>query len=187
MSSRNTLIRSLHDVGAAAWFGGSLMGAVALNGASRDLDDPREPLALAASGWARWSPVAAAAIGAHLIGGLGLVLENRSRVKHQSGTTGNTILKTVLTGAAIASTTYSGILGAHLASDADAAVDGATVPSGSTPNRVAKAQQQQRILQWVTPVLTGAIIVLGAQQGEQQKPGEIVKGAVEKAVHRARR
>jgi len=26
MSERNTLLRSMHDVGAAAWFGGSLMG-----------------------------------------------------------------------------------------------------------------------------------------------------------------
>jgi hypothetical protein len=40
-SSRNTVVRSMHDVGAAGWFGGSLMGAVALNGASKDvsLDD----------------------------------------------------------------------------------------------------------------------------------------------------
>src|ERR1700722_18052981 len=28
--------------------------------------------------------------------------------------------------------------------------------------------QQLRILQWATPVLTGALIVLGVQQGEQQ-------------------
>ncbi|MDT5205049.1 MAG: hypothetical protein QOD34_1685, partial [Mycobacterium sp.] len=34
MSTRNTVIRSLHDLGAAAWFGGSLMGAVGLNGAA---------------------------------------------------------------------------------------------------------------------------------------------------------
>ena len=34
MSSRNTLVRSLHDLGAAAWFGGSLMGAVGVNGAA---------------------------------------------------------------------------------------------------------------------------------------------------------
>ena len=32
MSSRTTIARSLHDVGAAAWFGGSLMGAVGVNG-----------------------------------------------------------------------------------------------------------------------------------------------------------
>jgi hypothetical protein len=31
MAQDNTLARSLHDVGLAAWFGGSLMGAVGLN------------------------------------------------------------------------------------------------------------------------------------------------------------
>lgn len=36
MPERNTVIRSLHDLGLAAWFGGSLMGAVGLNGAAQD-------------------------------------------------------------------------------------------------------------------------------------------------------
>lgn len=31
MSERNTIVRSLHDVGLAAWFGGSPAGAVAVN------------------------------------------------------------------------------------------------------------------------------------------------------------
>ena len=35
--SGNSLVRSLHDLSAAAWFGGSLMGAVGLNGAASDL------------------------------------------------------------------------------------------------------------------------------------------------------
>jgi hypothetical protein len=39
-SNRNTVVRSMHDIGAAAWFGGSLMGAVALNGATTDIGDP---------------------------------------------------------------------------------------------------------------------------------------------------
>jgi hypothetical protein len=58
-SSSNTLVRSLHDVGAAGWFGGGLMGAVGLNGASKDISDPAERSRIAASGWARWAPVSA--------------------------------------------------------------------------------------------------------------------------------
>jgi hypothetical protein len=34
MAQVNTVARSLHDLGLAAWFGGSLMGAVGLNGAA---------------------------------------------------------------------------------------------------------------------------------------------------------
>ena len=185
-STRNTVIRSMHDVGVAAWFGGSLMGAVGVNGATRTVAGPQNDLAVAASGWARWSPVAAAAIGVHVIGGVGLILANRGRVAGQSGVSANTAVKTVLTGAAIASTVYSGILGAHLAEQSDAPVEAATVPSAQTPQQVARSQQQLRVLQWVTPALTGALIVLGAQQGEQQKPAEIAKGVAAKALRRAR-
>ncbi len=147
---------------------------------------PQNDLAVAASGWARWSPVAAAAIGVHVIGGVGLILANRGRIAGQSGVSANTAVKTVLTGAAIASTVYSGILGAHLAEQSDAPVEAATVPSAQTPQQVARSQQQLRVLQWVTPVLTGALIVLGAQQGEQQKPAEIAKGVAAKTLRRAR-
>ena len=60
------------------------------------------------------------------------------------------------------------------------------MPSSDTPDNVARLQQQQRILQWVTPALTGGILILGAQQGEQQRASEqlrtrgwsTVKGAV---------
>ena len=42
MAARNTLVRSLHDLGLAAWFGGTLMGAVGLNGATAKAKDPAE-------------------------------------------------------------------------------------------------------------------------------------------------
>jgi hypothetical protein len=183
-NSRNTVIRSLHDVGAAAWFGGALMGAVALNGASKDISDPAERAKIAASGWARWSPVAAAAIGAHVLGGAGLVLAHRGRIRSQAGVTANTAAKTVLTAAALGSTAYSGVLGAKLAKADSVQAEGGTVPSAATPGDVAKAQQQLRILQWVIPVLTAALIVLGAQQGEQQRPGQRLRGLGMKARQR---
>jgi hypothetical protein len=34
----NTVARTLHDLGLAAWFGGSLMGATGLNGAASVVD-----------------------------------------------------------------------------------------------------------------------------------------------------
>jgi hypothetical protein len=185
VSNRNTVIRSLHDVGAAAWFGGSLMGAVGLNGASQDVSDPTERTAVAASGWARWSPVAAIAIGAHLVGGAGLVLAHRDRIRNQSGVTANTAVKAALTAAALGTTVYSGVLGAKLANAESAAAEGGTIPGYDTPDDVAKAQQQLRVLQWVTPVLTGALVILGAQQGEQQRPAERLRGLGRKAASKA--
>ena len=173
-SSRNTVVRSMHDVGAAGWFGGSLMGAVALNGASKDVSDPAERSKIAASGWARWAPFAAVAIGAHLLGG-GLLLAHRDRVRNQAGVGANTAIKTVLTVAALGTTAYSGLLGAKLSRAADVETEGGTVPAGTTPDDVAQTQQQLRILQWITPILTGALVMLGAQQGEQQRPGQRIR------------
>jgi len=69
MSQRNTAARMMHDIGLAAWFGGSLMGAVGVNGAANDVADPAERTRVASAGWARWTPYNAAAIGAHLVGG----------------------------------------------------------------------------------------------------------------------
>src|SRR4051794_28909738 len=38
----NLIARSVHDLTAAAWFGGSLMGAIGLNGAAAQAKDPAE-------------------------------------------------------------------------------------------------------------------------------------------------
>lgn len=182
----NVIVRSLHDVGVPAWFGGSLMGALGLNGASHEVNDPTERADIAAAGWARWSPVAAAAIGSHVVGGVGLVVANSDRVFNQKGVTANTTVKALLTLAAIGATAYSGVLGAKLATSTPSETAGGTKPSATTPNGDATIQQQLRVLQWVTPVLTGTLIVLGAQQGEQQSTGEVLKGRARKALTRAR-
>jgi uncharacterized membrane protein len=175
-SNRNVIVRSLHDLGAAAWFGGTLMGAVGVNGGSKDVKDPAERTAVAAAGWARWAPVSAAAIGAHLVGATGLLLANRDRVRDQKGAGANTVIKAALTAAAIGTTVYSGILGAKIAAEGGSApAEGGTVPSSDTPDNVATLQQRQRILQWATPALTGGILILGAQQGEQQRASEQVR------------
>ena len=186
MSETNTIARIMHDVGLAAWFGGSLMGAVGLNGAASDVSDVNERARIASSGWARWTPVNAAAIGAHLVGGAILTAANRGRVKHQKGATANTVVKTVLTGAALAATAYSGVLGSKVASAGDVPAEGGAKPHSATPTDIAQAQQQLRALQWAIPAPTGTVLALGAQQGEQQRPSQIVKGVARKAADRAR-
>jgi hypothetical protein len=85
MSQRNTIVRGLHDLGLGVWFGGSLAGAVAVNGAAADVPAPATRLRVANAGWARWTPVNTAAIPVHLIGGAGLLRANRGRIAAQSG------------------------------------------------------------------------------------------------------
>lgn len=187
MNERHTIVRAMHDMGAAIWLGGSLMGAVGLNGASRDVRDSRDRARVASAGWARWAPISAAAVGAHVVGGLGLLLANRGRVRGQSGVTANTAIKTVLTVVAIGTTVYSGVLGAKVAKAGKVEAEGGAVASPETPDDVAAAQQQLRGLQWATPVLTAAIVALGSQQGEQQRPGQMFDGFTAKVARLAGR
>lgn len=69
--------RSLHDLGLATWFGGSLMGAVGLNGAAAQVEEPKQRLRVANSGWNRWTPVNLAGIAAHPGGGAVLLGANK--------------------------------------------------------------------------------------------------------------
>jgi len=174
VNSRNTVVRSMHDVGLAAWFGGALMGAIGLNGAANEVTDPSDRARVASAGWGRWAPVNAAAIGAHLIGGIGLILGNRTRLAVHGGTRTNTIVKSALTGVTLASTAFSGWKGAQVAKAGAIPADGGVIPSEQTPPDTAAAMQQLRIAQWVTPAVTAVLIVLGAQQGEQQRPAQLL-------------
>jgi len=175
-TNRNTMARTLHDIGAAAWFGGSLMGAVGVNGAAADVRDPIESTRVAQAGWGRWTPVNLAAIGLHLIGGSVMTWENKGRISAQKGVLATTIAKTVVTGAALGVTAYSRVLGEQVMQAGDVPTEGGTTPSTTTPQKVADAQRRLHILQWVVPGLTGSIIGLSAYMGEQQRPTQVTKG-----------
>jgi hypothetical protein len=176
MSTDDTFVRSMHDLGMGAWFGGSLMGAIGLNGAADDVHDPRERIQVATAGWGRWAPVNAAAIGVHLIGALGMLRANQDRVRHQQGVGASSGVKTALTVAALAATAYAGVLGRQAAEGEGEPAAGSVEPSAGTPPAAAAAQQRLRVVQWVIPVLTGGLTVISALQGEQQKPGSQAAG-----------
>lgn len=169
MSGRNTFIRSLHDIGLAAWFGGGLMGATGLNGAASRAANPQERASLSSDGWAIWTPWQVAAVGVHAIGGAGLIISNRNRLNAQPGATANTVAKLAVTVAAAGVTAYSGFLGTKVKKNAGQGASGATDPSATSSPELASAQKQLKVLQWAIPGLTGVLLVLGAQQGEQQR------------------
>jgi hypothetical protein len=174
----NTLARSLHDLGLATWFGGSLMGAVGLNGAAAVVDQPAQRLRVANAGWARWTPVNLAGIAAHLADGAVLLTGNKGRLATQRGVASATVAKATVTGLALAATAYARALGERLMQAGDAPVEGGTTPAGDTPPDLAGAQRQLTVLQWVIPGLTGAALVLNALMGEQQRPQQVKSGLV---------
>jgi hypothetical protein len=178
MAQDSTLARSLHDLGLATWFGGSLMGAVGLNGAAAVVDQPAQRLRVARR-LARWTPVNLAGIAAHLAGGAVLVAGNKGRLATQRGVAGATLTKATVTGLALAATAYSRALGQRLMQAGDAPVEGGTTPAGDTPPELANAQRQLTVLQWVIPGLTGAALVLNALMGEQQRPQQVTSGLLQ--------
>ena len=180
MPDRNTLAHVMHDAGLAAWFGGSLMGAVGVNGAAADVDDPRQRARVANAGWNRWTPVNAAAIGIHLLGAAQIAKANKGRIATQKGVLGNTVVKTALTGGALAATAYARYLGKKVKDAGDVPVAGGTEPMATTPPEVAKSQKQLKTLQWAIPGLTGAVLASASLHEEQQRPAQVVMGTLKK-------
>jgi len=185
MSERNTLAHAMHDIGLAAWFGGSLMGAIGVNGAAADVDDPRQRARVANAGWGRWTPVNALAIGAHLVGGAQLLKANKGRVANQKGVLANTNTKLALTAGALGATAYARVLGQKLMKAGDVPVAGGTDSLATTPPEVAKAQKQLSALQWAIPGLTGAMLASSALHEEQQRPSQVVSGVIKGLPARA--
>ena len=177
-SDDNTIARTLHDLGLASWFGGSLMGAAGLNGAASVVDDPTQRLRVANSGWARWTPLNLAGIAAHLAGGAVLTGGNKGRLAGQQGAATASTVKTALTMAALGTTAYARVLGKKLEHAGDVPVEGGTTPSPATPDEVTRAQRQLTVLQWAIPVLTGAVLVVSARMGEQQRPTQATGGLI---------
>jgi hypothetical protein len=178
----NTVARTLHDLGLATWFGGSLMGATGVNGAAAVVQDPTQRLRVANSGWARWTPLNLAGIAAHLAGGAVLTGANKGRLAGQQGVAATSTVKTALTVAALGSTAYARVLGKKLERAGDVPVEGGTTPSPTSPDEVTRAQRQLTVLQWVIPALTGGLLIINARMGEQQRPTQVSKGLVRRLL-----
>ena len=164
MTAYSTIVRATHVLTNAAWFGGSLAGAAALNPAARTGDDARERAQIADEGWRRWGPVQGAAVGLHLLSGIAILADNRRRVVAHRPTATAVVLKTALTGAAIVVSAEAYRSGAELGEALERADE-----DPAAKHRARKLTQRMSWLQWGTPAATAAILVLDAYLGEQQR------------------
>jgi len=192
MSKSELAWRSLHDIGLAGWFGGSVFGSVALprepsqlpdaphaNGSSNGTRVTPAPTAemlseVEAAAWQRWSPVLAGSMLAHLVGGAGLLAWNWQREKHQSGVTASTVAKTALTAAAVGLTLGAVVGGMKSEKLRQRSADGAN--DDEIRDSRERLERRMRVVGPLIPATTGALVVLGALEGEQQRPREMVKG-----------
>jgi hypothetical protein len=176
--SDQIIARSLHDLGAAAWFGGSLMGVTGLHAASGAIREPEDRARVASAGWQAWGPWRTSALALHVAGSISLIWGNKGRLAGQQGAmTTNWIKAGVALGALVADG-YAGILGRKIAAYEPVEVTSALEPSAETPEEVAALQRRLRVVQWSVPLLTGANVVLGSKMGEQQRPTNLASGVL---------
>jgi hypothetical protein len=181
--ARATLSHTLHDLGLAAWFGGTLANAVALNRAASEARGPDSVGAVANKGWEDWTPVNAAAIAAHLAGSVGVLRHELGRMSAQKGVGSMAGVKTALTVGALGVTAYSRAQGRKVSEHRrDVPAESGTEPSVGTPPDKAEAQKKLKKLQWAVPVLTGALVGVSAFASEQFRPEEVQRGIVKRVL-----
>ncbi|HEV3503793.1 MAG TPA: hypothetical protein VG637_00730 [Actinomycetes bacterium] len=178
MAETNTVARTVRDLGLANWFGGSLMGAVGLNGSAGAVSDPQQRSRVPRAGWQRWTPLEAAGILAVVAGDTVLIASRPQHLAAQHGYARNLAIKLAINGAAVAATAGTWLLGRRLDQAGEVPVEGATEPGPDTPPQAAGAQRGLRVLQWAVPALTGAHIAMNVLLAEQERPRVVAQGVV---------
>lgn len=182
----HVLAQSVHDLGAALWFGGAVMGVAGVNKAGNDLRDASDKVRVADSAWSRFAPAEWAGIAAVLGAGTQLTRASKGRlaVQHGWARAGSTKAAVAVAGAgATAFAAYTGQRISKAMKQAEASgrpvdVQDASIPNAQTPPEVASWQKRQRIAQYLVPVLAGGNIVLNAYLVQTYRPGAAAKGVV---------
>jgi hypothetical protein len=180
MTDRHIVARALHDIGLATWFGGTLFGAVSLNAASATVSAATERTRVANVGWLRFWPVQAAGTAAYLAGAARITQTDAYRLAKQKGVTASSWTKTGVTAAALGASAYAGVLGQQVMRAGDVPAESGVEPTPATPEKTASAMRQLKIVQWVVPALVGGIWLTTAWQAEQQRPGQVFAGLLER-------
>ncbi|MGR7026913.1 hypothetical protein [Geodermatophilus sp. URMC 62] len=177
------LAQSVHDLGTALWFGGSVMGIAGVNKSGSDLTAGIDKVRVASSAWSRFQPAQFGGILATLVTGLQLTRSNKERLALQKGYASVGTLKAALTVAGAGATAYAAYSGAQIgklaeqaARDGSLEVKDATLPSAGTPAEIKKWQARQRVTQGAVPALAGAVIVCNAWLVQSYRLGSTVKG-----------
>ena len=186
----HVVAQSVHDLGAALWFGGAVMGVAGVNKAGNDLRDPLDKVRVAESAWRRFAPVEWAGIAAVLGAGTQLTRASKGRLATQHGwaRAGGTKAAVAVAGAAASAfAAYSGNKIGQLTEQAARSgqqldVQDASIPSAQTPPDIARWQKRQRAAQYLVPLTSGANIVLNAYLVQTYRPGATAKGLLRRLI-----
>jgi hypothetical protein len=176
--------QAVHDLGAALWFGGSVMGVAGVNKAGSDLRDEIDKVRVAESAWRRFAPAQWLGIGAVMVAGSQLTWQSKGRLAVQHGLGRAGAAQAVLAVAGAAATGFAAWSGNRIGQLTERAHDrgehvsttDATISDDGTPPEIAVWQRRQRVAQYLVPALAGANIVLNAYLTQHYRPGATLAG-----------
>ena len=188
--SSHVLAQSVHDLGAALWFGGAVMGVAGVNKAGNDLKDPLDKVRVASSAWTRFAPAQWTGVAAVLLAGTQLTRASKGRLVAQHGwaRAGGTKAAVAVAGAAAtAYAAYSGKKVGELTEQAAASgrpfdVQDASQPNAQTPADIARWQKRNRAAQYLVPIASGANIVLNAYLVQTYRPAAAARGVLRRVL-----
>jgi hypothetical protein len=195
MSARTTddthvVAQAVHDLGAALWFGGSVMGVAGVNKSGEDLRDSVDKVRVASSAWRRFAPAQWLGIGAVLVAGSQLTWQSKGRLALQHGVGRAGAAQAVAAVAGAAATAFAAWSGSRIGSLTERAhergeafdTDDATEPNAQTPPEVVVWQRRQRVAQYLVPLFAGANIVLNAYLTQNYRPGATAAGVLRRLL-----
>lgn len=186
----HVLAQSVHDLGAALWFGGAVMGVAGVNKSGNDLRDGLDKVRVASSAWSRFAPAEWAGIAAVLLAGAQLMQASKGRLAAQQGWARAGSTKAAVAVAGAAATGYAAYTGSRIGRLAEQTassgrpvdVQDASQPNAQTPPEIAAWQRKQRLAQYVVPLLAGANIVLNSYLVQTYRPGATAKGLLKRVL-----
>ena len=168
--------RALHDIGLAAWLGGSMFGKFALNPAVRLVGDKAERGKIVNGAWNGYNLVNSFGLGAVA---LGWVAARATEARGGQMTDAEHTLarvKDALVASAVVTGVASGVQGARLAKQAPEGavpIEDGTTPAPETPAPAAKVQRSLGVLgnvNIVTGLALAAVNAVLAQQSYSRPP-----------------
>lgn len=188
MTTSDTLAnttRALHDVGLAAWLGGSMYGKFALNPAVRHASDRTDRGKIVNAAWNGYNAVNSLGLGAVALGWLGARM-TETRNGQMTDTERNLArAKDALVVSAVVTGIANGIEGGRLAKQAPEGavpIEDGTTPAPETPPPAARAQRRLGLfgnLNILTGIALAAVNAVLAQQSWSRPP--LRRGLLRKA------
>jgi uncharacterized membrane protein len=188
-TDNHAVAQAVHDLGAAMWFGGSVMG-IGVNQSGRDISQGIDRIRAPQSVWRRFGPMEWAGIAATMLAGMQLTRASSGRLAMQRSFGSVGAMKAGVVALGALATAYATYCGNRISSLAEkqqeqgekVEVTDATTPAPSTSEQIATWQRRHRVAQYTVPVLAGSNIVFGSYLVQSYRPGSTIRGMMRRLM-----